>query len=100
MRAMEAAVQMLCEKLKIGDLNTYNPNKAWGQLLSDMDTAIGKMPKGDARNKWSLAHANLFHVKEAWRNDVMHPKKTYTEAEAQEVFEPTRVFMAHLASLS
>lgn len=95
MRAMEAAVQVLCQKLGI-----ENTERQWGSLLSDMDKEIQKMPKNDARKAWSLARANLFHVKEAWRNEVMHPKETYTEAQAQEVFESTRVFMTHLVSLA
>lgn len=94
MRAMESAVQMLCEKLEI-----EIPNKEWGKLLSDMDKAIDKMQKGNARNEWSRTHTNLYHVKQAWRNEVMHPNETYTAAQAQEVFEATRVFMVHLASL-
>lgn len=95
MRAMEAAVQTLCKKLGIENLG-----REWGKLLSDMNKAIEPMPMGKARDEWSRAHANLYHVKQAWRNEVMHPKETYTEAQAEEVFEATRVFMIHLASLN
>ena len=57
------------------------------------------MEKGDARDNWSQVHANLYHVKQAWRNDTMHPKATYTEEEAREVFDAMKAFMRHLATM-
>lgn len=94
MRAMEGAVGALCTSLGIP-----NPDRVWGQLLSDLDAKIGQMPKGAARTEWSAVRANLYHVKEAWRNDTMHPKQTYTVEQAKEVFEATKVFMRQLAGL-
>jgi len=94
MRAMEAAVQRLCGKLGI-----ENPDREWGKLLSDIHNAIAVMPKGELRNTWSEAHANLYHVKQAWRNNTMHPKQTYTEEEARAVLQAVRTFMTQLAGL-
>lgn len=99
MRAMEVVVQRLGKKLGVA-----NVEKEWGKILSDIHGAIEKMPKGDAREKakrngWSEAHANLYHVKQAWRNDTMHPKETYDRHEALEVYSATRTFMTHLAGL-
>lgn len=99
MRAMEAAVSQLSSSLQIP-----NPDREWGKLLSDIHRKIESMPKTTddervTRNNWSESHANLYHVKQAWRNDTMHPKKTYTTEQATEVFEATRVFMRHLAFL-
>jgi hypothetical protein len=94
MRAMEAAVGALCGKLSIP-----NTDRVWGMLLSDLHKEIEAMPKGKDRNAWSEAHTNLYHVKQAWRNDTMHPKQTYTTEQAQEVFEATKTFMRHLARL-
>ena len=34
---------------------------------------------------YSAIHANLYHVKIAWRNETMHPKATYDEGEALNV---------------
>ena len=73
MRAMEAAVQKIS-----GRLNIRKIERAWGPLLSDIHKKIEAMPKGDERDEWSQVHANLYHVKQAWRNDTMHPKATYT----------------------
>lgn len=94
MRAMEAAVKMLCVEVGIS-----NVDREWGKLLSDIAKAIEPMPKGAKRDEWSAVHANLYHVKQAWRNNTMHPKRTYTEEEAREVFEAVKAFMRHLATL-
>jgi HEPN domain-containing protein len=94
MRAMEAAVQAISGRLGIS-----NVEREWGKLLSDIATKIEPMPKGDERNDWSQVHANLYHVKQAWRNDTMHPKATYTEEEAREVFDAVKAFMRNLAEL-
>jgi hypothetical protein len=51
------------------------------------------------RNRFSQAHAHLFHAKNAWRNEVMHPKATYTDAEAEELLSAVKTFMNNLASL-
>lgn len=94
MRGMEVAVQVLSESLGI-----ENVDREWGKLLSDIHGKIGHLPKGDERNRWSEVHANLYHVKQAWRNDTMHPKATYTEEEAGEVFDAMKAFMRNLANI-
>lgn len=94
MRAMEAGVGALCTRVGIS-----NPDREWGKLLSDLHKAIEKMPAGKERNQWSEAHANLYHVKQAWRNETMHPKQTYTIEQANEVFRATRTFMSQLVFL-
>ena len=95
MRAMELAVQRLAEAL-----GKSNPSeKVWGFILADIHTAIEAMPKGPERDAWSASHAHLYHVKQAWRNDTMHPKTTYTEQQAQDVFDAVKSFMCHLAPL-
>lgn len=94
MRAMECAVQALSAKLEIepGDLE-------WGKLLSAIDEKIKAMPKGDRKDTWSETRSNLYHVKQAWRNKTMHPKRTYTGEEAHGVYTAVRSFMRHLAPL-
>lgn len=94
MRAMEAAV-----KIMTSSLGVTNVEKEWGKLLSDIDRAIQPMPKGSMRDEWSSAHTHLYHVKQAWRNSTMHPKRTYSETEAKSVFDAVGSFMRHLAPL-
>lgn len=94
MRALESAVQRLATCLAIGKVE-----KEWGKLLSDIHHKIEAMPKGEVRDSWSEVHANLYHVKQAWRNRTMHPLEKYTPSEAAEVFDATKTFMRHLAVL-
>jgi HEPN domain-containing protein len=94
MRAMELAVQAFASHLGV-----TNVEKEWGKLLSDIRAKVEAMPKGDTRDKWSESHTHLYHVKQAWRNVTMHPKRTYTEQEAKAVFDAVSSFMRHLAPL-
>ncbi len=94
MRAMEGAVAALSTKL-----NIPNPDREWGKLLSDITAKIEAMPKGALRDLWSESRTHLYHVKQAWRNNTMHPKQTYTPAEAKGIYEAVKVFMNHLTRL-
>jgi hypothetical protein len=94
MRVMERAVQLISTSL-----NIKNPEREWGKLLSDIHAAIETMEKGARRDEWSAAHANLYHVKQAWRNTTMHPRKTYTEEQAEEIFRAVKAFMAQMSGL-
>ncbi len=94
MRAMELAVEALAN-----GLGKSVTGKTWGVMLSDMDNAIQAMPKGETKNAWSSVRSHLYHVKQAWRNDTMHPKTTYTEEEAKAVFFAVRSFMIELVPM-
>lgn len=94
MRAMETAVQALSSKLGIQCIELE-----WGKLLSSMKEKIEAMPKGTERDKWSENHSLLYHVKQAWRNNTMHPKQTYTEDEAWTVYDAVKSFLTNLAIL-
>jgi len=94
MRAMETAVQTLSEKLGI-----ERTELEWGKLLSSMKDKIEPMAKGQMRDRWSENHSLLYHVKQAWRNNTMHPKQTYTEDEAWSVYDAVKSFLGNLALL-
>lgn len=94
MRAMESAVEGL--GLALGKSVS---GKVWGVMLSDITDAIKDMPRGDVKNTWSSVSTHLYHVKQAWRNDTMHPKTTYTEDEAEAVFQAVKSFMIELAPM-
>ncbi|QQV78097.1 hypothetical protein H5J25_05025 [Sphingomonas aliaeris] len=94
MRGMEGAVKVLCRHLDI-----VNVDLDWGKLLSAMESKIKDLPKGENKDKWSESHVHLYHVKQAWRNGTMHPKKTYSEEQAVEAFRAVNSFMGHLAML-
>ena len=43
--------------------------------------------------------SHLYAVKVAWRNEVMHPKQTYTSEEADAVFRNVRIFIRELTEV-
>jgi|SRR6266850_3392181 len=93
-----AGVQYLGKRLNIN-----LQEKVWGKILAEVDTAIGKLPlntsqQKSVRNKYAEASAQLRMVKDAWRNNVMHPKETYTEEEAERIFRNVKDFMVYLGS--
>jgi len=99
MRVMEHSVQYLGKQLGVGLVEEKN----WHNILDEVDKAIKNLPVGTGRqkgerNKFSQASAYLRMVKDAWRNDVMHPKGTYTGEEAERVFRNVKDFMVHLAT--
>lgn len=99
MRVMEFAVQYLGKRLNISLVNEKN----WHNILDEVDKAIKALPTKNSyqkarRNRFAEASAHLRMVKDAWRNDVMHPKETYTEEEAERVFRNVKDFMVHLAT--
>ncbi|MGH8592213.1 MAG: hypothetical protein ACREXX_23735, partial [Gammaproteobacteria bacterium] len=47
---------------------------------------------------WSNFNARR-HVKDAWRNDVMHPRASYSEHQAKDVMENSRALMIKIAEI-
>jgi HEPN domain-containing protein len=99
MRVMEAAVQYLGKRMGI----TVTGVKNWANILDEVDKAIKSLPLSDRkqrgrRNRLAESSVHLRMVKDAWRNDVMHPKETYTEEEAERIFRNVKDFMVHLAT--
>jgi hypothetical protein len=101
MRVMERGVQALGKKLKV----TINvQTETWHQIMLHVDKAVLQMVSQTAAQKkrksqYAVAASHLGSVRLAWRNEVMHPKQTYTRQEAFDIFNATKVFMAYLAEL-
>lgn len=98
MRVMELTVQHLGRLLKV----KIPEEKNWQNILDEINSRIRKMRPRTARQKelrdnYSASAAHLHNVKEAWRNRVMHPKATYTEEEAADVFAQVKIFITHAA---
>jgi hypothetical protein len=95
MRVMEVAVQRLGQKLKIKNVK----NLVWQVILDQINGAIKALPPKSAKTKKLAAVAgHLYNVKLAWRNEVMHPKATYTQDEAETLLALVKIFMAEAAS--
>lgn len=100
MRVMERGVQRLGRKLGV----RLTAEMTWNEILNAASAKIKAMPRKIPAQKlkqerFSEIHAHLYHVKDAWRNTTMHPKKTYTERQTEAVFQHTRSFMMALAEI-
>lgn len=104
MRVMEIGVQHLGKKLKLKNTHEHE----WQTILNNVNGAIKKLgnpptpitsKQKAARNKYAQAAVYLENVKNAWRNNVMHPKASYTPEEAEEVFRTVNAYMQHLATI-
>ncbi len=96
MRALELAVQRFGSELNI----TLVTEKNWQVILDQINAAIKKLDAKDAKTKkYAQAASHLYNVKVAWRNEVMHPKQTYTFDEAKAIFDNAKTFINDLASI-
>lgn len=96
MRVMEHSVQRLGSKMKIQNVERL----VWQVILDQVNKSIAQMPPKQPKTK-RLAEvaAHLYNVKLAWRNEVMHPKSTYTEEEAEFLLAQVAVFMQTFAKV-
>lgn len=101
MRIMEAAVQRLGKLLGV----KLDPKaETWFNICTRASTSATNRPsktKAQAAKNAAIGAAvsHLQTVRLAWRNEVMHPKQSYTREEAHEVYNAVRIFMTDLAGL-
>ncbi len=96
MRVMEIAVQRFGDKLGI----TLPSEKNWQNILDEINKAIKTLDQKAAQTKaYAEASAHLYNVKVCWRNQVMHPKQTYTPDEAKALFGAVQIFIRDLAGI-
>ena len=96
MRVMERALQRLGTELGI----LLASEKNWQNVLDEANKAIKLLDHKKQKTK-ALAESasHLYAVKLAWRNEVMHPKQTYTMEQAHEIFRNVRAFVRDLTEL-
>ena len=96
MRIMEVGVQALGTRLGV----PLADEKNWQDIMNRVNKAIGALPPKDATTiELSHVAANLYAVKLAWRNEVMHPNDKYTLEEARDLMGQVKLFMGQLAML-
>jgi hypothetical protein len=96
MRVMELGVQHLGDALGVKLVQEKN----WQPILDETNKAIRLLDHKQPRTKALAEAANhLYNAKVAWRNEVMHPKQTYTPEEAEKIFSCTKTFIADLVTL-
>ena len=101
MRVMEFGIKKLGKKLRV-DIDVEK--ETWYQIEQHVNKAIAAMPSSTSANqkkkqKHASAAAGLGSVRIAWRNDVMHPKATYTEEEARRIMDHVGGFLNSLCPL-
>jgi hypothetical protein len=93
---MEVGVQAFGNKLGV----LLVTDKNWQNILDEINKGIKALPsKGVDTVDLSQAAANLYAVKLAWRNEVMHPSDKYTLEEARDLVGQVKLFMEQLAML-
>jgi len=96
MRIMEVGVQELGAKLGV----TLAQEKNWQNILDEVNKALKALPPKDPLTvKMSQLSSNLYAVKLAWRNEVMHPNDTYTLEEAEDLIRLVKIFMEELVTV-
>ena|ERR1017187_3259713 len=100
MRALDASMRHF-----IAALGTTAPqDRDWQYYLDAINKAVGQLPttselERSRKSDMAAAASNLYNVKLAWRNGVMHPKDSYSPEEAREVYDSVKIFMRHLAGV-
>jgi len=96
MRIMEVGTQEFGKKLGV----IFSVEKVWHVILQEADKSIRGMDhKLEITKKYAATSAHLYNVKLAWRNEVMHPKATYTPREAEVIADAVQVFMTDLVAV-
>jgi hypothetical protein len=96
MRVTEIAVQRFGDKLGVPLVTEKN----WQNILDQINSAIRAMNHKDPKTRaYAEAASHLYNVKVAWRNEVMHPKQTYTFEEAKAIFDNVKTFMNDLVGI-
>lgn len=100
MRVMEVGLRVLGNTLKL----PTTTNRNWDSILKKCDSELAK-PLAQRSPEWasddaffSNATAMLRAVKDAWRNPTMHIEKTYTEEQAEDVWNAVKGFIRSLAT--
>jgi hypothetical protein len=99
MRVMEAGVRRLAHRLKVP--RNQIRRRTWGEILREINSAVAALPSNTPnetarKERFEEIAAHLRHVKNAWRNPVMHPERLYSQEEAETVFDSVRAFINEL----
>ncbi|KKK72588.1 hypothetical protein LCGC14_2902370 [marine sediment metagenome] len=99
MRVLEVGLQGLAK-----DLGLPKVDRNWQALLNNVRGVINKLPlttqaEKDYQSDRQEVVVHLQAVKDAWRNDVMHPRDHYDLSQALDIFNHTRPLMQKLAAL-
>lgn len=96
MRAMDVGLTVLAKH------HGVVPERNCNQAINEIEAKtreVAKRSHGAEAEQWAAeAATHLRFVKNAWRNQAMHPLEKYDEDRAVVIFESCRAFMQHLAT--
>lgn len=96
MRVLEIGLQALAGHVEVSHEENWNKtlNSFEGKLRE-----IRKKVDGPDAEQWAAEMGtHLRFIKNAWRNQAMHPQATYDETRAQSIFDNARSLMSQLAN--
>ena len=95
MRILEVGLGHLAQQ--VGAESAEN----WNRTLNNIEASLRQVSKkieGEDAEQWAAeAGTHLRFIKNAWRNQAMHPLTTYDERQARQIFGDAQIFMRHLA---
>jgi hypothetical protein len=108
MRAAEHGARHVARSLGLGKLKGKKPtpvehatwDKIARQIAAKIEVEHKKSPstaRANRLNHWSEMSAHVLAFKDAWRDDIMHSRKTYNEFEATNILVHVRGFMQRVA---
>lgn len=100
MRAMEAAVAVIANKLDATVKNKHEETLPWGILTANIGDKIEKMQKGPKRDAWEQCKSLLFAVNRAWRTKGAHPNTIYNEEHAKTALGAVKSFLDYMIELN
>jgi hypothetical protein len=107
MRVSEHGLRNVAKKIGVTLTHGGKPQPiefaTWGKVIAEIKNKINVanlLPHGPRRNRqlqfYSNAADSCTFIRDIWRNEVSHARKTYSEAEALKVMSRVRDFMQFL----
>jgi hypothetical protein len=102
MRALEVVLGALAKKFSV-----VFDHQTWGQVLPTIESIISNLHRDpvwkilpDIQEQQAFYSQAVLHIrlaKDAWRNRTMHKNITYTETDAEKIFQNVKDFSQKLA---
>jgi len=110
MRVSEHGLRNIAKRIGVKLTHKGKPQPVqfatWGAVISEIKNKINVanlLPHGARRNRqlqfYSYAADSCTFIRDIWRNEVSHARKTYGEAEALRVMDRVRDFMQFLVDV-
>ena len=101
-RPMESAVRKVGKRM--GATVRFKKKEGylcWGSIANNINDRLTVLKESDQDEyqKWVRVHGMLECVRQAWRNETMHPGSYYNEKDAEEVYGAVKMFLQHIVEV-